>query len=279
MSQNYSATVRTAQEYYNSEDADNFYYQIWGGEDIHIGLYQQDAEAIAVASQRTIATMAELLTDITNDTRIIDLGSGYGGAARWLCQQFAAQVTCVNLSEAQNARNRKLSAEAGMDQKITVCDASFESIPAADNSFDIAWSQDAILHSGNRRQVLVEVDRVLQPGGEFIFTDPMQADDCPAGVLQNVLSRIHLDTLGSFAFYRDEAARLGWDELAVEDLTPQLVLHYTRVLDELMRQRQKLAAHVSSSYIDRMLQGLEHWIEAGQQGYLAWGIMHFQKPI
>jgi ubiquinone/menaquinone biosynthesis C-methylase UbiE len=45
---------------------------------------------------------------------------------------------------------------------------------------------------------MTEVDRVLKPGGELVFTDPMQADDCPDGVLQPVLDRIHLESLGSF---------------------------------------------------------------------------------
>lgn len=279
MSQEYSSAVKTAQEYYNSDDADNFYFHIWGGEDIHVGLYQDEKEAIATASQRTVATMAQHVTDITPHSNVIDLGSGYGGAARWLTGNYGCHVTCINLSEAQNERNRKLTQAAGMADKITVHDASFEDIPCAANGFDLAWSQDAILHSGNRARVLEEIDRVLQPGGEFIFTDPMQADDCPAGVLQPVLDRIHLDSLGSFAFYREQARRLGWEELHIEDLTPQLVRHYSRVREELNGRRSDLQKHVSGAYIERMVQGLGHWIDAGQSGYLAWGIMHFQKPV
>ena len=38
MSDSYSSVVKTAQEYYDSDDADNFYYHVWGGEDIHVGL-------------------------------------------------------------------------------------------------------------------------------------------------------------------------------------------------------------------------------------------------
>ncbi|MCP5497196.1 MAG: SAM-dependent methyltransferase, partial [Leptospiraceae bacterium] len=35
----YSKTETVAKDYYNSSEADQFYYNIWGGEDIHIGLY------------------------------------------------------------------------------------------------------------------------------------------------------------------------------------------------------------------------------------------------
>ena len=49
----YSDAAATAASYYDSTDADHFYADIWGGEDIHIGLYAEPDEAIAAASRRT----------------------------------------------------------------------------------------------------------------------------------------------------------------------------------------------------------------------------------
>ncbi len=277
MSAQYSDVVQTAREYYNSDDADNFYFHVWGGEDIHIGLYESETEDIATASARTVRTMAQQLSNLKG-SRVVDLGAGYGGAARWLASEFGCHVSCVNLSEAQNRRNRELTAAAGLSELIEVHDASFEEIPAADQSFEVAWSQDSILHSGSRERVMDEIERVLRPGGEIILTDPMQADDCPPGVLGPVLERIHLDTLGSFAFYRAEARRLGWEEVETVDLTHQLVRHYGRVREVLKASRQRLGGTVSDAYMERMIAGLAHWIDAGSKGYLAWGIMHFRKP-
>lgn len=278
MSANYSEVVTTAREYYNSDDADNFYFHIWGGEDIHIGIYQSGDGDIRVASQRTVATIGERLKGLGPEHRVIDLGAGYGGAGRWLARTYGCHVTCLNLSEAQNRRNREISEQQGLGHLIEVIDGSFEEVPCGDDSFDAAWSQDSILHSGHRARVLNEVDRVLKPGGDILFTDPMQADDCPPGVIDPVLERIHLDSLGSFAFYREQAARLGWQEVEIKDLTPQLVRHYTRVRQELANHREALDGKVSEAYIDRMIKGLGHWVDAGANGYLAWGIMHFKKP-
>ncbi|MZG54479.1 MAG: methyltransferase domain-containing protein [Nitrospinae bacterium] len=278
MSDSYSSVVKTAQEYYDSDDADNFYYHVWGGEDIHVGLYEIPDEDIANASQRTVATMAaQCAPTLTPQTKIIDLGSGYGGSARWLTKKHNCHAMCLNLSETQNRRNRLMNDDQGLADRIEVVEGNFEEIPADDQQFDLAWSQDAILHSGRREKVLDEVNRVLKPGGEFIFTDPMQADDVPEGVLEPVLNRIHLNSLGSFEFYRQQALRLGWEEVAVTDHSPQLVNHYTRVRQELAKRREELVGKVSEDYIDRMVQGLGHWIDAGRNGHLAWGIMHFRK--
>jgi sarcosine/dimethylglycine N-methyltransferase len=273
----YSEVVETARQYYNSEDADNFYFHVWGGEDIHIGIYESDDEAIANASRRTVERMAGMLAGLGPESRVLDMGSGYGGSARYLARHFGCQVTALNLSETENARNRAMTAEQGLSERITVVDGSFEAVPAADGSFDAVWSQDAILHSGHRGQVVAEAARVLKPGGRFIFTDPMQADDCPEGVLQPVLDRIHLSSLGSFGFYAAAAADAGLEPVQMIDMTPQLTRHYARVRDELERQRTALAGKVSGEYLERMLKGLGHWVEAGERGYLAWGILEFRK--
>ena len=276
MSEAYSEVVNIARDYYNSEDADNFYAIIWGGEDIHIGLYESQDESIVEASHRTVRHMAEKLS-LKPEHKVLDIGSGYCGAARYLVDTFGCSVTALNLSEIENERAREINEKRGLSNKIQVVDGSFENIPAEHNSFDVVWSQDAILHSGEKQTVLQEVSRVLKPDGQFIFTDPMQADDCPSGVLQAVLERIHLDSLGSFALYRQQATKLGWKETSIEELTPQLVQHYTRVQQELIKRREELTGKVSDEYIDRMIQGLSHWIDAGSNGYLSWGIMQFRK--
>ncbi len=270
--------THTARDYYNSEDADSFYATVWGGEDIHIGLYQTGRESIFEASRSTVQRIASLLDGIDESMTVLDIGSGYGGAARFLASTYGCRVVALNLSEVENARARQLNRAEGLDDRIEVIDGSFEKIPCEDDSFDLIWSQDAILHSGDRHRVLAEVNRVLAPNGHFVFTDPMQADDCPREVLQPILDRIHLQTLGSPAFYRQAAASVGLVEQTFLPLTPHLVTHYSRVLEETENRQQELTERISAGYLERMKKGLRHWITGGQNGHLAWGIFHFRKP-
>jgi sarcosine/dimethylglycine N-methyltransferase len=121
------------------------------------------------------------------------------------------------------------------------------------------------------------VARVLKTGGQFVFTDPMQADDCPPDVLQPVLDRIHLDSLASPAFYRKTLAGLGFEELGFVELTDHLRRHYDRVRQELLDRREEMVERCGEAYVTRMLAGLGHWVDAADRGHLAWGIFHFQK--
>ncbi len=274
---NYSRPVETARTYYNSNDADRFYATVWGGEDIHVGLYEHNAETIFDASRKTVRNMAAMVKDLGPATRVLDAGSGYGGSARYLVKHYGCHVGCVNLSETQNARNRELNAKAKCSLVINVVDGNFEDIPMPDNSVDVVWSQDAILHSGNREAVFQEVRRVLSQGGQFIFTDPMQSEQCPREALQPILDRLHLDSLGSLRQYQDLLAGLGFQELAIVDLSEQLPIHYARVLEEIHASQWNLLRVCSEDYIERMKTGLQHWVNAGKEGHLTWGILHFQK--
>ncbi|WP_206441699.1 class I SAM-dependent methyltransferase [Streptomyces boncukensis] len=276
----YTGAVSTARSYYNSPDADTFYASVWGGEDIHIGLYESSEEPIADASRRTVARMADRL-GLTAESTVLDLGSGFGGSARYLAETYGCRVQALNLSEVENQRHRQLNAQRGLTDRIEVVDGSFEEIPFPDSSVDVVWSQDAFLHSGDRIRVLEEIGRVLKPGGQLIFTDPMAADGTPVSKLQPILDRIHLDDMGSPGFYQRELKRLGFtpaDGDGFEDLREQLVAHYGRVLQETERQEAEgLASKVSSDYLAQMKKGLTHWVDGGREKRLTWGVFHFTR--
>ena len=277
MPNNVTQTDSSAESYYDSSDADRFYETVWGGEDIHIGLYQ-NTDVIRDASRKTVEAMVQQLENLGNHSRVIDLGAGYGGSARYMAKTAGCNVTCLNISEVQNQRNREFNNEQGLERLVQVKHGSFEAIPEEDNTFDLVWSQDSFLHSNQRDQVLSEIARITAPGGELIFTDPMQADDCPEGVLQPVYDRLDLDTMGSFAYYREGLARLGFEEVQCHELTDQLRSHYDNVKKELQGRYDELVETISREYMDKMIQGLENWVSAADKGYLAWGILHFRKP-
>ena len=266
-----------AESYYDSDDADTFYSTIWGGEDLHVGIYEATHD-IRTASDAIVDRMADKL-DIAPGARIIDFGAGYGGAMRRVVRRTGAKAVCLNISETQNDRNRLLVRRAGLSGDIAVRHGVFEDVPEPDASFDVVWSQDSILHSGDRAKVLQEAHRVLKPGGTLIFTDPCQADDVGPGVLQPVYNRLQLRDLGSARFYREAAEGAGFVLVEQEERTADLRTHYARVLEELVANTDKLRdAGVSAQYIDNMAVGLEHWVKAADAGNLWWGIQVFRKP-
>lgn len=267
--------VDKAQSYYNSTPADEFYFKIWGGDHIHVGIYNHSKESIKDASPRIVELMASKV-NLNKESKLLDLGSGYGGAARYLAKKYGCHVTCLNLSDTQNERNIEFNKKHNLDHLITVVEGNFEDIPFPDSSFDVAWSQDAIVHSSNRGVVVEEVSRVLNDNGEFIFTDLMQTYDCPKSILKPVLDRIHLDSLGSYGFYVEQARKLGVNKSEVTNLSEHLTTHYQRVMEETQKRYDEMVDACGKEYIDTMIQGLKHWVDAGKNDHLSWGIIHMK---
>jgi SAM-dependent methyltransferase len=270
------SVVSRTRDYYNSQKVLSFQKLIYNNSDhCSIGLYDGQ-ESIHEAMYKTVEKMASLVP-LNESSLVLDLGAGYGGAARYLAKTAGCFVDCLNLSEGQNQRNRELNEKQGLDEQIRVIEGSFEDIPSENEHYDIVWSQDALLFSSDRVKMLTEVYRILKKGGHFIFADPMKSDDCPNEVLQPLLARIHLDSLSSFNFYRNTATSLGFKEVQIIALTEQLTTHYARLLEEINTQYEVFIEASGQDYIDHQRRGLEHWVEAGKKGYLNWGILHFSK--
>ncbi len=221
--------------------------------------------------------MASYAEKIDRDTRIIDLGGGFAGSARYLAGKFGCKVVVVNLSEVENERGRKMNREQKLDHLIEVVDGSYDDLPYKDEEFDIVWSQDAILHSDAPEKVMQEAARVLKPGGEMIFTDPMKTDECPNEEIKPILKRINLSAMSSPSVYKELASKSGLVLKEFEDLSSNLVRHYSRVLEVTEEQEDKIKGKISQEYINNMKEGLNHWIEGGKSGKLTWGIFHFVK--
>ncbi len=281
MNTDQDSVIQTAKKYYDSHDAHTFYCTVWGGEDLHLGIYRRPEDTIFKASRRTVERMASYSRNLKNKgstAKVLDLGSGIGGTARHLARTCGCRVVALNLSESENNRHRKMNQEQGLDNLIEVVDGNFERIPYEDQTFDVVWSQDAFLHSPDRKQVLKEAVRVLKSGGELIFTDPMQTEDAYAEYLDPILKRIHLSSLATPSFYRLTAEELGLKLKAFENLQVHLTNHYAKVLEDTLRLEEELyRKNVSQEYLERMKQGLNNWSKGGRYGHLTWGIFCFEK--
>lgn len=270
MSANASAVAR---DYYDRDDVNDFYTAVWGGEDIHMGIYAHPGEPIAVAARRTVSTMAELVTDHLRPGRLVlDLGSGYGGPARYLAARHDCRVVALNISGVQNRRHRAINLAGGVGDSIDIVTASFEDIPFGARVFDLVWSQDALSHSDDQAGVLSEIRRVLKPGGRLIFTDLMAADGTSFETLRGALSRTGAQSLPTPGRYRAQLAELGFAGIEFTDYSQHLLTHYLSVTAQTHRRSGELADRVGSQYLEGLLTNLPLWVSACRDGYLSWGV-------
>ncbi len=204
----------SASNYYDAKVQS--FFDIWGGEHIHFGIYLDETETLAEASARTVEKMYSLLSREQQGARILDLGSAFGGPARLLSSK-GHHVTCVALSAANNQVNRQLNAANGFDS-IMILEENFESLSLPDDSFDIVWSQDAICHASNLEKAFREAYRVLKPGGAFALCNTCCGDAIPEDVLEalNKRNSLSLQTIGR---HSELATSVGFTESVCLDMS------------------------------------------------------------
>jgi sarcosine/dimethylglycine N-methyltransferase len=117
--------------------------------------------------------------------RVLEVGSGWGGCARYIANKALAQVTAVELQADYDQVARDLTARVALKGTVDHVNADFLDLDLKENAFDHAVSWLALFHIPRRETYLGKLNHTLKTGG-FLFVEdlyliqqpgPDEADD------------------------------------------------------------------------------------------------------
>ncbi|NED60138.1 class I SAM-dependent methyltransferase, partial [Streptomyces sp. SID10244] len=156
-----SATSDRANRWWWDHDAQNYHDE--HGE--FLGTYAAGGDFIWCPEGLREADIG-LLGDVVGRD-VLEVGCGSAPCARWLAGQGARAVG-VDLS--RRMLGIGLAAMAADGMHVPLIQATAESLPFADGSFDVACSAfGAVPFVADSAGVMAEVARVLRPGGRWVF--------------------------------------------------------------------------------------------------------------
>jgi cyclopropane fatty-acyl-phospholipid synthase-like methyltransferase len=152
-------------------------------------------------------------------SRVLDVGSGLGGPARYLASTLGCHVTALELQRELHALATRLTARCGLSEYIThVCgDALTAVLPEA--TFDAVVSWLALPHIPGRPRLLARLARMLRRGGQCYIEDLCQRAPFAASDLPDVHHTIVGVTLTSIADYVRDLHEAGFTEVRATDLS------------------------------------------------------------
>ena len=122
--------------------------------------------------QATIAFAGEF--GLRPGMRLLDIGCGLGGAARYFAGEHGCSVRGIDLSDEYVNVANALAARVGLDERVSFEPGSALALPFESESFDAAYMFHVGMNIENKSGLFAEVRRVLARSGRFGIYDVMR---------------------------------------------------------------------------------------------------------
>ncbi len=232
---------------------------------------------ISTGGQATTDVLcAKLGSKLKPGVRVLDVGSGIGGAALELAKRFGAHVTGIDLAPEMIAIAHERAAEWGAPDtvKFVIGDILTETFDAP---FDVVWSRDALMHLHDKPTLFERLYSLLAPGGYLVVTDYARGTGPGSPEFQAYVKSTgyHLVDPASYGKLLEGA---GFVDVEVEDATGQFIDIMKREAARLEANRDDFVGMFSESDLNYLV---ERWaMKDGfcRAGDMKWGIYKARRP-
>src|SRR5206468_295028 len=108
---------------------------------------------------------------VTEDSRVLDVGCGIGGPARYLAHTYGCRVDGIDLTPELIETGRVLTERCKLADRVVLQVGNALDLPYPDQTFDVVWCQNVAMNISDKAGLLAGAYRVLKPGGLFTSTE------------------------------------------------------------------------------------------------------------
>lgn len=143
-----------------------------------------DPEALAPAEEfHTLGRPATIAlaeaAKITSSDKVLDVGSGLGGPARFLARRYGCHVAGVDLTSELCEVAKDLTRRVGLSDKVKIQQGNALDLPFENDSFDVVWTQHVSMNISDKTKLYSEMRRVVKVGGRLAFFDILAGQSQP----------------------------------------------------------------------------------------------------
>ena len=114
---------------------------------------------------------------LTPDQRVLDVGCGLGGSARFAATRYGCRITGIDLTEEYVTTGQVMCDWVGLGGLVSLHRGSALAMSFEADTFDGAYMLHVGMNIHDKRQLCGEVHRVLRPGACFGIYDVMRTGE------------------------------------------------------------------------------------------------------
>jgi ubiquinone/menaquinone biosynthesis C-methylase UbiE len=137
------------------------------------------------------------LAQFKEGDKVLDVGCGLGGSARFIADNYGCNVTGIDLTQDYIDVANELNKLVGLQDKVTCQQASALALPFEDDTFDIVWTEHVQMNIPDKEMFYSEIARVLKPGGRFVCHEILQGSGGSINVPVPWAEEAHMSALGT----------------------------------------------------------------------------------
>ena len=133
--------------------------------------------------------------EINEKTKILDVGSGMGGPARYIANKTGAEITAIELQSDQNNLAKDLTKKCGLSNKVSHICGDILDYDFKNQTFDAVVSWLTLYHIANHEILLKKLFDLLNPNGFFYtedITSRINLSDADRKEIKKEIYGIHL---------------------------------------------------------------------------------------
>lgn len=207
-------------------------------------------------------------------SRVLDIGSGWGGLALYLSQISGADVTGITLSREQHQVSQDRAAASGMAERVRFQMVDYRDV---DNQFDRIVSVGMFEHvgAGHYREFFEKIRDLLTDDGVALLHSIGRSDEPGSTnpwISKYIFPGVHVPSLSEVLAAIDTTGLMTTD---IEILR----LHYAETLKAWRRNFNANRGKIAEIYDDRFCRMWEFYLAGSETSFRHAGSMVFQLQI
>ncbi|KAK4029973.1 phosphoethanolamine N-methyltransferase [Daphnia magna] len=232
---------------------------------------------ISTGGQETTIEFCKKL-NLKPGQKVLDVGCGIGGSAFHMAREYGAEVRGVDLSTNMITLALENQAKQEEEVKKKVCFEITDITKAIfpDESFDVIYSRDTLLHIGDKETLFANFFKWLRPGGKVLISDYCRGDqEHSEHFLRYVAQRgYHLLTVVD---YGSIFTKVGFNEVEAKDVTDYFVEILQKETKSFAEQKEDFIKEFSPEDYNDILSGWQDKVKRCSEGDQAWGLFIAHK--